>query len=504
MKEYIEKYRNHMILLCVFVILVHGSKLNSVIIGVDTEALVCQQREFYGGWLSIGRQGLVFLKWLLNCLSFNPFFAGLMTLIFLAAAVIACLSLWDRVSGGQSTWGWLACALLWAVHPVLAEQFYFSLQSMEICLGILLTVLALYLILEAEKRRCIWQYTLSALVLLITFSLYQIFVVMFIFGTVSILILQILDSPDKETGVKGIVRRIAPWFGVFLAAFLCNSLLTAIFFNGSEYLNVQVLWGKMALKDNLYYILTHVVKGLTGYHFVYSSWVYGVLCLVGLVLVITLWNKYGWALLFYYIALMSTPFLMAVICGSVPVVRSQLVMPLMTGFVAYLDVQMLRRLDGSRTMAVRVGWLLGMLCVVGIWLEVQTTERLYYTDACRYAQDEALGRELIERLEPLIGTDDIPVVVLGSMPFHANNSCVQGETIGRSIFDYDTEVEPRYYWSTGRITGFLHTLGYDCEQLPENRIPFACKFAEELPVWPDEDSVIRAGDMVIVKLSEYE
>ena len=95
MKENLKKYRSCLFVTGLLAFLVHGAKLNAGVIGIDTEDLLHLQDDFYGGWLHTGRQGLVFLKYVLGNAHFNPYFAGSMTLLLFGAAVAAFL---DRKS----------------------------------------------------------------------------------------------------------------------------------------------------------------------------------------------------------------------------------------------------------------------------------------------------------------------------------------------------------------------------------------------------------------------
>lgn len=511
MKEYLGKYKGGMLFVCLVVFLIHGSKLNSAIVGIDTEDLIHLQNEFYGGWLATGRQGLVFLKWLMGAMEFNPYFAGLMTLIFLAAGTTAFLFLWSRESGQGCGVLWMSCAFLWLSHPVLVEQFYFSLQSAEICIGMLITAAALWMVRRASEMRRMRYNAAAVILLLVSFSIYQIFVVMFIFGAVSLLLLKTLCGDGKKSAYN--ISEIFPYAGVFIAAFVSNSLITAAFFNKSNYLNGQVKWGNIPVRECVYCIAMHVRDVLTGQNSIFYGKTLGILLLFGLVLVFFLMGKYGFRLMFYYVSLTVTPFLMTLVCADAPVIRSQLVLPALTGFLAYLDIYMLSKIrtaypnqnmgETKNHICMRMAYVLIIfISVVGGLAQMQMSLRLYYTDACRYEEDVAIARAIIKELEPLIGSDETPVAVVGSRSFKGNNACVKGEMIGRSIFEHDVDLEPQYYWSTRRVIGFFHTLGYDCEQLYYKNMPYACEFAEDMDVWPGKRSVAHAGDMVVIKLSE--
>lgn len=517
MKEYLSKYKYHVIWAGILVLLVHGAKLNSNIVGIDTEDLIHLGTPFYDGWLNTGRQGLVLLKYLTASVEYNPYFAGLMTLVFLMLSVTAFMMLWDRTNNmtkSSNMWIAVGCMALWVSHPVLVEQFYFTLQGAEIGMGMLLTVLALWLVYRAGQqkgRTKLVFYGLCTSILVLTFSIYQIFVVFFIFGAVTLLILDVLHENSVKKGISGVVRDVVPYVGVFLAAFVCNSIITKLFFSESDYLSSQIRWGQLSLRDCIYTIAVHGRDVLTGQNSIFYDWTYGILCVIGLLAVVMLVKRYGFSLIFYYVALMTTPFLMTVVCADVPAIRSQLVLPAMTGFVLYLDVILVTKLVETEKAkkgehrANIIFWqnvVLMAVCLIGVVSQMQVSLRLYYTDACRYAEDEALGRALIEELEPLIGEDDTPIVVIGSHEFHGNHACAEGEIIGLSIFEHDVEEEPRFYWSTRRVVGFLHALGYDCEQLPDKNVPYAERFAEDMGVWPAENSIEHAGDMIVIKLSE--
>ena len=73
-KAYLFRNRYVILIMGIFVFLVHGSKLFSLNNGIDTEQIIFLGNEFYESWLGIGRQGLIFLKWLLGLEVYNPFF----------------------------------------------------------------------------------------------------------------------------------------------------------------------------------------------------------------------------------------------------------------------------------------------------------------------------------------------------------------------------------------------------------------------------------------------
>lgn len=510
------EYSRHIGLISLLVFLTHMAKLNVSVIGIDTENSILGDGLYYG-WLTTGRQGLVLMKYLLLNSDFNPYFSAVMTLITLVLAVSSFFLLWDKILGIKSSmivWG--AGGLLWISHPVITEQLYFSLQSFEIALGFLLTAASLYLtILWVENKRRLWAFGITVVVLVVTFSTYQAFVAIYIFGAVSVLFLQTLQELPKSKQKNGhsVWLRIASWILVFLTAFLINTLITQLFFSSSNYLGEQIRWGKVSVWDISLDICRHIIKVLSGYGMYYSIF-YGLLLICSFALLLAhLWrwgrnNRINCIIVvFLYLALQATPFLMTILQGGEPVLRSQLVLPVMTCFQAMLCLWIVKGLEISMECFMKK-MLIGILCL-SLLAGIKTTKitwRLYYTDQMRYEQDVALGQDLIRRIDQVCQSEEslLPVVVVGTRPFQGNNSCLQGQVMGHSFFDWDATVAPIPYWSTGRVLGFLHTLGSDYTRPSADRMEEALLGSKSMPEWPAEDCVQIYNGMVIVKLSDYE
>lgn len=520
MKKYIEKYSAHIWGIAILVFFVHGAKLFNGSIGIDTEDIIHLQDKFYGGWLDTGRQGLVFLKVIFDLLDYNPYFAGLLTLIVLAIAVVSWLALFDYTLQKTSPmWIWMITGALWVSHPILVEQLYFSLQSVEICIGMVLIALSLFAVqkgCEKSKNICLLGGIVAAM---LAFSLYQVFVPMYIMGTVMILLLQGLRLANEKWCFKTLVLKTLPYMGVFFVAFVLNMFITRTFFQTSDYLSDLVAWGNESVADTFMAIGKHVIRVFTGYHSIHYSGAFGMLCIVTFVSVIfgSNWQRKCSlpCVIFLYLAFCMTPFLLTIICGAEPIVRAQLVLPIVTGSLAYFSTRMLLESeDNGAKVLLKKSWktmvVVLLLCVIGvnIWTQTQVTMRLYYTDDCRYSYDEALARDLIMRIEDVQSSNELeeklPVYFVGNKSFEGNNACVQGEIIGKSFFDYDTEVEPLGWWSTRRILGFFHTLGADYEQVGMERIEEAIQISEDMSIWPAQDCVQAYDGMIVVKLSKYE
>lgn len=515
--QVVKKYSSHIKAVVLIMFLIHGAKLNAGVVGIDTEALIYGENSFYHGWLNNGRQGLVLLKHIFQIETFNPYFAAMLTLLVFPAAVFGYFWLWDSVRGMKSSLlVWILGSILWISHPVITEQFYFSLQSFEIAFGFLITAAALYLtLLWTEKTRRLWAFGMGIVLLLLTFSIYQAFVPFYIFGAVTVLFLQTMrefDQGEQKMAVRALART-GGWMLVFLTAFVINTAITQKFFGSSGYLAEQINWGTAPSGEIFRRIFDHIKSVLLGRSPVFYNAFYGRLLICSTVLlVVYLWrhgrkNIVGCVTVgFLYLVLQTMPFLMTFLQGGEPVLRSQLVLPAMTGFQVMLCLWLVEDLTIAAKTVGRVVLagvvFLGLLCGART---VKITWSLYYTDQLRYEQDAALGRSLIQRIEEVCDQEDtLPVVVVGARPFQGNHSCIQGQVMGHSLFDWDISASPVPYWSTRRVLGFLHTLGADYDFVPMDRMEDALGYSENMPEWPAEGCVQIQDGMVIVKLSDYE
>ncbi|MCM1570199.1 MAG: hypothetical protein NC081_12270, partial [Roseburia sp.] len=145
-----------------------------------------------------------------------------------------------------------------------------------------------------------------------------------------------------------------------------------------------------------------------------------------------------------------------------------------------------------------------IVCVLGLAGQMQTTLRLYYTEECRYEQDVARAREMIQSIDRAQGEYPLPVAFVGELSFQGNSATILGETMGHSFFEHDARMEPASYYSTGRILGLMRVLGRDYRQLSSDRMEEAWEHSYYMPGWPAENSVQRFEDMIVVKLEYWE
>lgn len=464
---------------------------------IDTEVLINTPGTPYN-WLEIGRQGGILTEYVFGQRWFNPYaaIAGGYLLLCVAGSLLGYL-FWRAGRRNQR----LCCilGLLCFAAPLMAEQFYFQLQVLEIAWAYILCATAVGLSYAALLRHN-WSMQIAATVCMVwCFSTYQSFVPLYVAIVVCVFLLLYrrwtLDG-EKPMALYG--RLVAGLIVSFLAAFAVNMLITKLFFSGGSYLEEQIAWLTQPVDQCLRNVLFHLKNGFLG-NSPFFTGLYGAAALsVMVVATVRVWRspcRRSWGLyLAVALGLQLTPFLLTIVLGTAPTCRAQIVYPM----VLACDLLLLVDLVGRKYLLRGAALVLtGVTC----WTQVCTTERLLYTDAVRAQEDIRLASEMECRIAE-VAEGDKPLAIVGIHKAKLNNAALRGEMIGISAFGFTPQDEPHYYFSGVRGIKMFQTLGYDWIAASAEQVQEARRKALDMPSWPAKGSVVDAGDYIIVKLSE--
>lgn len=131
-----------------------------------------------------------------------------------------------------------------------------------------------------------------------------------------------------------------------------------------------------------------------------------------------------------------------------------------------------------------------------------STNRLFASSYIALEADRLLASRLIERIElakpDIITSEKLEYMeIIGYLDRSATQLMPKVSTFGASFFEWDLG-------NTSRALSFMMTIGYD-ELLPlpnERRAEFI-QIVNEMPIWPDRNSVKIIGDTVLVKFGDY-
>lgn len=510
--DYVKKHKYLWIWTAIFTFICHGSMMLSHQVGIDTEEIITARDGLYQAWLGIGRQGLVALKWLSDSMVFNPLLAGAGTLAFTVAACILWCFLFRYVSGMDNPAGALAFIGILVSHTILTEQYYFRLQSMEVAFSFALMAVCLLLshIFALEKKKRLLLGILP--MMLILFSVYQVFNALYIMGAVVCFLLHYFfvvtkgaEAEENQTLVKDLWMYILRFAGVFLIGFSANQLITKLFFTATGYLGNQIYWGKASFLECVKNIFENVFRVALGSNIFYTKTfsLYVILIFAGGVCML---RKYGRTKgkvlgILSILLLFTAPFYMTLLCGGPTVPRAELVMPFTIAFMGYVVFLFAKEFNKRKELVKVLAVCLG---IVTVYTQTRYTLALNYTDQVRYESDVRVSSSMIEDIMAVQDAAcSYPVVFIGAHEEELNASCIYGDCIGRSLFAWDTNVEPYGYHNSKRIIGFMGTLGVDFVRATVEETAAAYQYSLDMEAcWPAEGSVQLADDVVIVKLSK--
>ena len=485
-----------------FLLAFYGGRIFHANVSMDSEFMINHPGSYYN-WMSLGRFGQCFSKWLLGMGWYNPYFQNL---VFLAAlwlfAAVTC-ALIDRFGVIRRKGFLFVFAAIALTHPVLAEQSYFIMQRAEIGMGYLYTGASLYTSFAWLKDKKRYMGILAAGTAVLAFATYQAFVPMYMAGALGAYLLYCCRMDSGKECLKQ-AGRLAALFFASLAAYL---LLQRLLCGESGYLGSMVAWTTLPFKTCVKQILTHLWKIVSGKDVYYSPF-QGALMALGVLLAVCLFfdkRQDGWKRALSgltALALTFSPLFLTVLLGGEPMRRAELSLPLSLAFLMLAGVSFLSELPkkarGFGILAAGAGLLVsGML----LWAQMQTSQRLFYTDDMRQKSDERLAGQIGREIEALGLTEPV-VVVVGNRPAGLNASCLVGGSIGLSFFDIFYAHEPYYYHSTVRILDFMRTQGFVYTMPDEEQVLTARQACQDMPSWPQEGSVRLLGETVVVKLSE--
>lgn len=324
---------NYILLIFTIVItfLVIGSQLFIRNMRVDVQAYMLNPKFEYN-WLEIGRFGAVLLKYVLTFNFFTPYFvSGLLFLLIIIANI--CFQFNIKKYTKNIDLLLIASIILIFDSPMYAEQFYFSIQYVEIVFAIILSLISVNQIFKYIDSKKIKYAIISIILMVIVFGTYQSFIPMYIcLVTAMYLLYSINESKDTiKNELRNFVNISLKLIITFFIALILYIIISKYFIK-SEYLNQNILWGKaeisLILKNILNYIKMVILGSIESIFYNKSYLVMGILLIITQIIVdlkkdIFIKTKN----LLVVIIFLLTPFLLEIYVGQDSALRSQLTLP---------------------------------------------------------------------------------------------------------------------------------------------------------------------------------
>ncbi len=498
-------------IILVMLFLTYGFMLFHFSFSIDTEDIIVKQMFFYDGWLGINRYGLVITKQLAGLLSVIPGFATMLMIVMTFGYSLVWMYFFHWIKGqnsGRTELSWVFPVLFFSSIPMI-EQVNFQCQSFEIAFAMMLCAAAL--LLE-------WQWILSGGIIRLLFSVllgtwcfasYQAFVPLYISASMASFVLgYYYRNEEIESHVFLISIKLT---AVFLCDYVIYTLLGKLLLflrdiPAGAYTGNMIHWGKYPLEEIISSLKIYMGDVIFARNI---FWNHGYLLVAFGLLLTAFWRICRKTAerrfyLFYILViflLLASPFFLPVLMGSPPVARGQFALPFVIAAGAQIIAE--RFLENTEKLSEHFSFIRIAVSVFLLLLvfrsNIVTGNRLFYSDYVVHQQENVLTERLIEKVTEAGGSQESTVAILGHWSPSRNPSMTRGETLGYSFYEWDQPI-PR--GTCKRILNYWSALGYTYQKPDEEQWKMAETLGKGMPIWPQQGSVIREGDLVVIRLSE--
>lgn len=353
MKEKLEGLKKQKLALFVIIAILlyaYGAHILSKSFSIDNESITFRFVPVIRDFFMSGRFTIPLLKALTLQTAHVPFVEKFLWLLAMILQVLSFGYFFTSLSGKEHRKGLfftvtVLFAMLFATHPVFAEQYNFTHQSFEVAMGITFAVSGAYFCVKAlgyrsEKKRMIGTLSVSALLTILAFGVYQAIIPLFVGAVCMFLFLR-----NKAAGKKGCVKDLLLSIGLTVISFVIyfaivkitqHFALTADFDGTADYMNAAFHWGQVPAKQILWNILCHAKDVFFGEGLFYNVG-FSALSIVFLIysVVISVRRK-NLMFVLYSLVIIGSPFLMMAVTGGSSPVRSEFAIPFATAAEAVL------------------------------------------------------------------------------------------------------------------------------------------------------------------------
>lgn len=476
------------IILCVITVLSGLQRIIFYNVGYDTDRFLLNAEISMQEWISSGRYVMsYFTKYLcLSMLDLRVLNAICCLLVFVYTILfIRFLKLDnDCKSGGDSeqtqalrAWGRfdlfmdrrkeLVLAIVFSTTPLFMEQYYFTLQCVQVAFATILMMLAFYTTYFFLRDKRWWYGLLTVLLVALCIGFYQAFANVYIVGV--LICLYKLNEEDTKQNLARIAGSII-CLGVALLLYYVGLKLAqrATGFYDNGYLANG--WLTLPFGEACFTVAASIGEVMLGYGHVLNL-AFTICAIYVLLHMIREKTILSWKN-FFLLALCISPFLMTIITCNMLAIRSAIAIPV---FCTFVFCEYYEKAPHIKKVLVLV-----------ILSQVINGQLLMYADNVRFRNDLEISKKVYEDCN---GNENTCIVFCGIERIEENAFSFKGQMMGKSYFQWDNK--------TGRVANervhaFMKVNGYDYICPEQNLVDEGYKldFTAEYP----EDGYIQYKD----------
>lgn len=448
---------------------------------IDSEMVI--NKDFM---LPLGRWGNTLIRYYIFG-GFVPYFTLLLGIFFISISSVFIVDLFqlDKLKS-------YIFIALFVTFPQLAYQLVFITQSDVIGLGILLSTLSTYIYLKNEKKLLV--YPIIILLTVLYFAIYQ--TLLFVALNIYFIYLFIrISNHSEDFSFKKELKKIIIYLGLILIAAIIYFLSLKLigFDSAGGYINNSYM--AQSEKGRINNFITHFINNIIGKEYYGNTTsVFATISFIGLIILALFSKKKVLLKTLLLVTILLIPFFISLlISGDYHPPRLYIAAGISFAFfISYFGFKD-KKIVGSFVVIIVFGIVLTNIFFI---------TKLFYSDYRMDQVDQNIARDIaftIKSKYPETDSINANVYFYGyrsydKFKYKIDNS----EVFGGSIFNWDNG-------SNYRIISFFkyYDLG-NFELIKNQELDEIKDSIKTLPVWPDQNSIKKINNIIVIKLGNEE
>lgn len=483
------------------ILIIYGLKLANTSYGMDTNWFIQNPSGYLNYWISIGRFGEVFLKYLFLKQFTNIYLINSLTFILLGLSALYICYLFDSYNSQKDSKNLFIIPSIFVTSQLFLFQYYFVLQNFEFSLAMFLTIAITHYSLKLSEYKFlkkIAMIVLLTMLMTIVIGVYQTFILFFIELVVACLLLSYRRDKFsfKIMILKGIPEIIILLLGIIFYWIVDKLVVSFFHLSHANHSTGMINWLNVPFRDGVNSLMTAFASmfpivsntpNIYGYSLLLT------LILAIIILSIFVHRKYNFVIITISLLLLIISGLGILIAsGILPSPRSMVPQyPFMVCFVFFYTSLITKNKFINRTII--------LFTILLSFTQVRTASNLVMTEDSIFKEDQRKIQLIYQTIESLQleNKSNYKLMIVGSSP--AKNKQIIGrfgDLVGISMFEFGGN----YSMSTN-IVAIMENMGMSYTSPSQEEYMEYWKNKTSLEYQTTDFGVEVIDNMIIIKVT---
>lgn len=502
--EYIKKNKLYFITVFIVFIAIYGIWAFNDFVTLDAEPMYTTNgaAELYNSWIVLGRWALVILKKIMGIWNINPFFAITVFVIgFPVSSVVWNYILQKWFGCDKDVYpGRIVFDIIYLTCPIWGYQFSFRNQIEGITLLLILLPISVYLLSKWLDGSNIAYAIVALCGMVFAFSGYQAFLIMYAEAVLIYFFCIVITGKVNRKQfyirlLKVIIFTIVAYVLYQLSVKIVAGHLNVSREGYDNYLLAQIPWfkdgfskcfGEMAAA-----LKTIFFGGLNAYSAAYfAEFVIAIIMFIGYCIKkgnLKIWTGIITVLMF------ALPLALTILTAGAAVIRQQFAYSLALAAVGSFEFSVIYGFMIKRLPKLLLQCLVVIVMLAFTVPQVQILTRVLYTNYRVAQKDQELMSKIYATAREKGAAEGDALAFIGGQSFGEDSTIIVQEAIGISYSEWASVYPDKTLWA-------MQANGYPVSLPTPEQKEKAYKIAENIPCWPDKESVYVEDGLTVVHL----